>query len=264
MTRLQELQQRFQDYLIDVSNEIEKDIVSSESALAEHRLGTYYNAYRIRLIDILAVDYAAIEKYIGREAFEDLALDYLKAYPSAHPSVRWFGQHLSDYLDNQAGQKGDAFLAEMALFEWNRGLVFDNEDAKTIFHIDNMAQVPPEAWPELRIEFIPAMHWIDLHWNVAPCSAALDNNEPPPEKHRDDIPTRWLIWRKNRNPNWRSLEVHEAWAIEFAQQGTSFAELCEGLREWITEDQIAITAAGFLKQWIHDEMVIISRHNACQ
>ena len=59
MKHLRKLQRRFQDYLIGGSEDIEQDIISTDTALAEHRLGTYYNAYRIRLIDCLAVDYAA-------------------------------------------------------------------------------------------------------------------------------------------------------------------------------------------------------------
>ena len=70
MKHLRELQLRFQDYLISGSEDIEQDIISTENALAEHRLGTYYNAYRIRLIDCLAVDYSALLKYLGRECFD--------------------------------------------------------------------------------------------------------------------------------------------------------------------------------------------------
>ena len=87
MSHLHDLQRRFQDYLIDGSNQIEQDIVSTDSALAEHRLGAYYNAYRIRLIDALAVDYSALEMHLGRETFEYMALDYLRQHPSTQPSV---------------------------------------------------------------------------------------------------------------------------------------------------------------------------------
>lgn len=62
MTRLHDLQLRFLDYLVGGSEDIESDIIGTDNALAEHRLGTYYNAYRIRLIDCLAVDYSALEK----------------------------------------------------------------------------------------------------------------------------------------------------------------------------------------------------------
>ena len=56
-SELHALQTRFQDYLTGKSEDFEKDIISTENALAEHRLGAYYNAYRIRLIDCLAVDF---------------------------------------------------------------------------------------------------------------------------------------------------------------------------------------------------------------
>lgn len=256
MNKLRELQQRFQDYLISDANGIENDIVSTEDALAEHRLGAYYNAYRIRLIDTLAVDYAAIEKHLGRQTFESLALDYLEIFPSTHRSVRWFGKNLPEYLDKLCDREDHEFLAELARFEWAQGLVFDANDETMLFQLEDMAQVPPEAWASLSIQFKPAMQWLDLYWNVCPYSVAIDSGEPLPEPQRENIPVRWLLWRKNQNPHWRSLEVHEAWAIQVAQQGASFAELCEGLCEWISEDQVAITAAGFLKQWIDDELVV--------
>ncbi len=256
MKRLRELQLRFQDYLTSGNDDIEKDIVSTPDALAEHRLGAYYNAYRIRLIDILALDYSAIEKHLGREAFENMALDYLARFPSTQPSVRWFGQHLPQYLEQHFDHDDHEFLAELAHFEWTQGLIFDADNGSELFGLEDMALVPAETWATLTIQFKPAMKWLDLYWNVCPYSVAIDNDETPPEAHRDEIPLRWLLWRKNRNPNWRSLDVHEAWAIEMACRGANFAALCEGLCEWVSEDQVAITAAGFLKQWISDELVV--------
>ena len=256
MSRLRELQLRFQDYLIRGNEAIEKDIVSTADALAEHRLGAYYNAYRIRLIDILALDYPATEKHLGRDEFESLALDYLGKYPSTQPSVRWFGENFSRYLEQVCQREDRDFLTELAQFEWTQGLIFDADNSAELFDMENMAQVPPEAWPTLTIQFKPAMKWLDLYWNVCPYSVAIDKGETPPGPHRDEIPVRWLLWRKNRNPNWRSLEVHEAWAIEAAYQGSNFAAICEGLCEWVSADQVAITAAGFLKQWISDELVV--------
>ena len=255
MNDLGNLQRRFQNYLIGISDEIEADIISTPDALAEHRLGAYYNAYRIRLIDALAVDYSALQKYLGAEAFENLALGYLQAHPSTHPSIRWFGKGLVTYISNEYKHRETEFLSELANFEWSKGLIFDTCDESLLFQLDDMARVPPAAWQDIRIKFQPAIRYLDLYWNVCPYYMALDMDEPLPEKYRNEYPQRWLIWRKNRDPHWRSLEVHEAWAFESAQNGGNFAEICEGLLEWISEDQIAITAAGFLKQWISDELV---------
>ena len=252
---LRSLQRRFQDYLIGRSEEFEKDIISTENARAEHRLGAYYNAYRIRLIDCLATDFEALKKVLGDEAFELMMLDYLKLYPSEHPSVRWVGQHLIEFLQHSDHPDKD-FLSELALFEWTQGLCFDAADSEQLVSLDDMAQLSPELWPQIKIRLHPSVHWLDLYWNVPPYWMALDNDKPLPEKHMDDIPTRWLMWRKEMSPNWRSLDVAEAWAVEAANNGANFAELCEGLLEWVGADSVAITAAGYLKQWINDTLVV--------
>ncbi len=256
MSRLRELQFRFQDYLLGASEEIEQDIVGSANALAEHRLGVYYNAYRIRLIDSLAVDFAALEKYLGRAAFEDLALDYLQHYPSTHPSVRWFGRHLPDYLTRVYRGEEQEFLHELAAYEWAQTMVFDAADSARLVQLDDMAEIPPEAWPDLRFHFKPALRWIDLHWNIPPIENACDVGDKIPEKVRDQYPMRWLIWRQELKIRWRSLDVHEAWALQQAFEGADFASICEGLAEWIELSQIALVGAGFLKQWISDQLLL--------
>ena len=255
MTRLRDLQLRFQDYLIDGSEDIEQDIISTEHALAEHRLGTYYNAYRIRLIDCLAVDFSALEKYLGRETFENMALDYLHHYPSSHPSVRWFGENLPRYLrDHYRGDNAE-FVQELARYEWAQTTVFDAADSTQLFQLEAMASIPAEAWPELRFSFKPAVIWLDLYWNAPLIEQALDTDAEIPPLKRSNFQQRWLLWRQEMKTHWRSLEVHEAWAIEQAANGANFAEICEGLLEWIDEQQVALVAAGFLKQWVSDQLL---------
>ena len=255
MPHLRELQLRFQDYLVGGSEAIEADIVSTENALAEHRLGAYYNAYRIRLIDALAVDYPALEKTLGREAFEYLALDYLQRYPSRQPSVRWFGQHLPAYLGEYYRGEDAEFMCELANYEWAQATVFDASDSVELFQLEDMAQVAAEAWPQLTFEFKAALLWLDLHWNVPQIETALDNGQELPQRQRREIAQRWLLWRRDYKTHWRSLDVHEAWALEQAVNGTNFAEICEGLLEWVDAQQVALVAAGFLKQWIGDQLL---------
>ncbi len=50
--------------------------------------------------------------------------------------------------------------------------------------------------------------------------------------------------------------MHEAWALEQAQNGANFGFICEGLMEWIDAEHVAIVAVGFLKQWISDQIII--------
>ena len=253
-TDLRALQRRFQDYLTGASEEFENDIMSSENALATHRLAAYYNAYRIRLIESLATDYPGLHKELGEEGFELMVLDYLNLYPSEHPSIRWVGQHLSGFLQ-QSAHADRLFLSELAAFEWTQSLCFDAANTEQLLTLEQMAQVDAESWPFISFSFDPSVRWLDLHCNVAPYWVALDEDTPLPPKNEDEIPVRWLLWRKDFKPHWRSLDVTEAWAIQAAMNGASFSELCEGLLEWLGEEVVAVTAAGYLKQWIHDELI---------
>jgi len=255
MSHLRDLQLRFQDYLIGGSQAIEADIISTENALAEHRLGAYYNAYRIRLIDALAVDYAALKKILGREAFENMALDYLQHYPSTQPSIRWFGQNLPAYLSEYYHDEDAGFIRELATYEWAQATVFDAADSAKLFQLDDMTRVAPNDWPTLGFEFKSALLWLDLHWNVPQIESALDNEQELAQRQRNDIAQRWLLWRHDHKTHWRSLDVHEAWALEQAASGAQFAEICEGLLEWVDAEQVALVAAGFLKQWIGDQLL---------
>lgn len=256
MSHLQELQKRFQSYLVSGDDRIEQDIISSENALAEHRLGVYYNAYRIRLIDCLAIDYAALKQHIGQENFEWLALDYLEKFPSKHPSVRWFGDRLPEYMREHYCGDDSEFLTELVDYECAQSFVFDAADSFRTVQIDDIAQILPEAWPELCFAFKPAIRWLDLYWNIPAIENAYDTNSEIPAAERSDFQVRWLLWRQDMKTHWRSLEVHEAWAIEQAATGASFAEICEGLLEWVDEARVALVGAGFMKQWVTDEILI--------
>jgi hypothetical protein len=256
MSRLEDLQRRFQDYLVDGDDSIEQDIVGSDAALAEHRLGVYYNAYRIRLIDSLAIDYAALEKHLGRDAFEQLALDYLRQFPSTSPSVRWFGDRLPEYMRTVYTGDDAEMLRELVEYEQAQNFVFDAADPPRLVQMEDIAQVPPEAWPDLGFGFIPALRWLDLHWNVPLIEQAHDQGAEVPVAERKEHPIRWLLWRREMKTHWRSLDVHEAWAIEEAGAGTRFGAICEGLLEWVDESQVALVAAGFMKQWISDGLLL--------
>jgi hypothetical protein len=254
---LRDLQLRFQRYLETGDPQFEHDIVGSDDAQAGHRLAAYYNAYRLRLIDCLETDFPVLCKTVGEDAFENLVLDYLKQFPSRHPSVRWVGQHMEQFLRQGRRDKHD-FLAELAAFEWGQGLCFDAPDTAQHFTLEEMAGIDPALWPAITLEFDPSLRWLDLVWNVPPYWVATDQYAGEAvEPLQDSIPTRWLMWRRGFKPNWRSLDVAEAWVIEAALNGANFAQLCEGLLEWISEEQVALTAAGYLKQWISDELVCV-------
>jgi len=49
--------------------------------------------------------------------------------------------------------------------------------------------------------------------------------------------------------------VDEAWALDALQRGETFAAICDGLTEWIDAQNVAVHAAGLLKQWLTDSLI---------
>lgn len=250
--RLGPLQLGFQAYVVGGRPGMEQVVVSDETASASERLEVYFNAYRLRLLEALGNDCPALKAFVGDEEFEKLGRAYIDMHPSNTPSIRWFGRHLPEFLRSAAPYAGHPVLAEVAAFEWQRGEVFDAPDAGTVT-AGQIAAVPPDAWPLLRFTLHPAMRRLKLDWNApAICKAILADAAPPQPQQ---AAAEWLLWRRDPDVHWRSLDRSEAEALDAAAAGATFAEVCEGLLKWVAPDQVALHAAGLLKRWVTDGMV---------
>ncbi|MGI9330937.1 MAG: HvfC/BufC N-terminal domain-containing protein, partial [Gammaproteobacteria bacterium] len=98
MSGLAERQAQFQAHLTHGADDVAAHIVGDEKADSATRLQVYFQAYRLRLIDVLQNDFEGLHALLGDEAFSRMVQAYLEEHPSRHPSVRWFGQHLPAFL----------------------------------------------------------------------------------------------------------------------------------------------------------------------
>jgi hypothetical protein len=284
MSTLTDLQSDFQAYLVKGGDRMLARVMGTPKVSAETRLSIYYDAYRLRLLDALDSNYPVLHAWLGDAEFEKLGLAYLQTHPSAHFSIRYFGHRLSEFLGDEEF-RDRPYLAEMAVFEWSISQAFDSADG-TVKQLEDMGAVPPETWPGMHLRFHPSVQRLDLVWNVpiiwkairenlhsevkadtcrgeasnmpstikgAQGESASITNVPPPES--SDHLQAWLVWRQDLKNYFRSLSVDEAWALDAVRQGETFAAICEGLCEWIDPPNVALHAAGLVKQWITDGMV---------
>lgn len=254
MTSLAGLQAQFQSFLLGRDRAIEGLTVGTEQLPARDRLAVYADAYALRLLEVLGEDFPGLHGMVGDREFDALGRAYIDAHPSAHPSVRWFGRRLADFLRDTPPYRDQPVLAEMADFEWAQGEVIDAADSPALAAGD-LAGLAPEAWPGMRIDFQHALRRLDLAWNVRTLWQAVDaasDNPPAPERFAE--PVAWVLWRKDLQVHWRSMSGDEAWALDAARDGLSFGDLCEGLLARTHDDQVPVRAAGFLKRWVTDEL----------
>jgi len=255
MSNLRDLQRAFRDHVLVGSNVILPQVAGSEKVSAEVRLGIYADGYRLRLLEALESDYPGLFGMVGPEVFDELGRAYIQAYPSPYFNLRWYGDHMAEFLREATPYSERPPLAEMAEFEWAMTLAFDAPDVPVVT-LEDMAALPPEHWPGAGFRAHPSLRRLDLRWNVPTVWNAIDAKAEQQEpEQQNDSPLAWIVWRNSLKVYFRSLAVDEAWALDAMLAGANFAEICEGLCEWVDEDEVGLHAATLLKRWVVDELI---------
>jgi len=256
-SELYRLQKSMMAWLIKKdSDAVKSDIIDTgevNKVSVEQRLAVYGNAYGYRLIDALSENYPAVHTLLGDDDFYKMTYAYMDAHPSQHFSLRYFGHKLESFL--QKNYNDLPVLSEMARFEWALRKGFDAKDSQTLT-LDALQEVPLEQWGELKFTFHPSVSRLDLAWNTPQLWTAIDEETEPMPPEKLEHPYAWILWRKELLTYYRSLNVDEAWALDTALQEGNFAELCEGVCEWIDAEHAPSRVAGFLSQWLQDDLLI--------
>ncbi|MCG6860959.1 MAG: DNA-binding domain-containing protein [Chromatiaceae bacterium] len=254
MSDLRRLQGDFLDALMRGSPSFHEQIVDAGQLNPAQRFGIYSNAYRARLIEALSDAYPGLHTLLGDDGFHILGTAYLDAWPSHHFSIRWFGDRLSTYLAESVDYADMPFLAEMAAFEWALRGAFDAEDAPTVRRED-LLRFDPGDWAGLGFRLNPSVRRLNLEWNAPRLWNAIERDAEPIKPEKYPYPTGWVLWRRDLQTFFRSLEVDEAWALDAAMENRDFGTICAGLTEWVDELNAPQRAAGLINGWIEEAMI---------
>jgi hypothetical protein len=253
MSALAELQRDFQRHVMHGHERIVDAIEATPSVPATLRLSIYSDAYRLRLTSALASTLPRLQQLLGEERFAELAREYIDLCPSGFASIRWFGDRLPLLLQQSLPEQ--AWLAEMARWEWAIAAAFDGLDAEPI-GIEALAAIAPEHWPSLAFQFHPTVQVLAMRTNAPVLFRALSADQPAPEPVVLDEPQSWLIWRKQLKTQYRSLAPDEAAALQAMRDGGTFEVLCDSLCAWHEADAVPAQAAGLLKRWVVEQMIV--------
>lgn len=254
MSTLRQLQNDFQSFILRGGDHMEDQVQGTEKLSAETRLDVYYQAYRLRLLEVLEVDFPALQAFVGEERFERIGREYIDAYPSEHFSIRYFGRAMSRFLGVLPYQR-EPWLAELAAFEWALGEAFDASDTPPLT-AKALSAIPLDAWPEVRLHLHPSERRLNFRWHVPAVWQAVDRHETPTPPVRNELAIPWLIWRRDLKNYFRSLQQDEAWALDAISAGLTFGEICEGLGQWMADSEAAVRAARLLTLWVEEGLLV--------
>jgi hypothetical protein len=254
MKNLRELQESFQRGILAGDEAILAEVKDSDKENRRVLFGVYRNAYVARLAEILGEDYEQLHAYLGDQRFAKLVKAYIAANPSDQRSARWFGRHLPMFIRAGEAYAAHPEIAELASLEKALADVFDGPDAAPLA-IDELAAVPPEAWPNLVFVTQPAALRLTFGTNAADIWTALKDESPPPKAQRLPEPQAILVWRQEFMSRFRPLAAEEAMMWDEAAKGVRFGVLCEMVATFGGEDEAELRAATYLKGWIDTGML---------
>lgn len=254
MLPLRDVEKKLQDHLLLGDTAISSAITGASPEQVAERLAIYSDGYRWRLLEALEADYLLLQKFLGEEEFAELGYAYLEAYPSHSFSVDLVGQYLAKFLAETKSYNEKPWLNELARFIWALNKTVDAADAPVLTAAD-LAAFPQDSWPDMRLTFHPSLTSLVCEWNVTSLWQALANEQKVPLPAKLAEPVQIIVWRKEIQSYYNSLDAKEAWALQCLQQGQTFDAVCEGLLQWYSEEEVAQQAVNMLLRWINDGIV---------
>jgi hypothetical protein len=246
---LRQLQREMQSGLLGEESVIEAHIADTPPLTKEARLGIYRHAYLARLIEALRDYYPVLHQILGDEDFEALGTAFVRAHPSVHRSIRWYGREVAAFLRVEPPFAEQPILAEIANFEWSLAESFDSAD-EGVLGRGALASVEPAEWAHLTFRFHPSVQRLTFEWNTVAVWKALSAEEAPPAPERFADAVEWLIWRRNLENYFRSLDPLEVTALDAGLEGHNFAQICGALSLQLPDDEVPLRAASLIATWL--------------
>jgi hypothetical protein len=215
----------------------------------EPLLRIYQHAYRARLIAALRDNHGVLPRAMGDEAFDALAEAYLQAHPSRHPSIRWFGHRLAEFMAASPEWVPHPAFVDLARMEWALRDAFDAVDAVPMT-LAELAALPVEGWPQRVLRFHPSVQVLALDWQVEPAWRALQGDDEQELAEPEAGEHQLIVWRPALETRWRSVTgALEAQLLAAAMQGEDFSALCG-----IAGDAVAVV--GVVQQWTAEGLLV--------
>ena len=253
--KLRELQRDMQRHLLGDDSGVTSAIVNAPPLSAAERLAIYRNAYQVRLIDALHETYPVLHGLLGDEMWVELGRAFVAAHPSVFRSIRWYGRELAQFVGARPPYNDEPILSEVALLEWTLSEVFDAPDAEPLQR-SALAAVEPAAWSKLKFQFHPSLRRLELTWNTATVWKAMSADETPPRPAAGVAAIPWLLWRRDLQNYFRSMDAVEAAALDSALSGRNFGGICEALSDLLAEEEIPQAAAALLGTWADSGLIV--------
>jgi hypothetical protein len=135
---------------------------SARGMTSEQRLEVYREQFWLRHLKNIEEDYPTLIHAVGgREAFRELAIEYLVAFPPRTWDLQRLGADVPHFVEGHSRWGRDRLACDAARLDWAFMEAFDAPDAEP-FDPRMLASTPDDAWPGARLTLHPALRLLAL------------------------------------------------------------------------------------------------------
>lgn len=211
---------RWQQSLLDAITTPDWD---DDPRFAANPLAVYRNNYRVGLMALLQQVYPLLGELLGKDFFEAVCREYVRATPSRSGNVHEYGATLADFLTSFPHTQQWPYLPDVARWEWawHRGYYAANLEP---FSLAELASIAPEQWLELTLTPLPSSTLLHSPWALSAIYRLHRDNGPADFTLAQD---EWLlIWRDDGEMRYETLSAAAyAWLAALQQGHTLLAAL---------------------------------------
>ncbi|MCY4420866.1 MAG: DNA-binding domain-containing protein [Gammaproteobacteria bacterium] len=237
----------------EAAYDLEQTVLPSEKLTPLERISVYADMYFWRFIDIMSEEYPTVEHLLGVERFAQVVRDYITRHPSTYYNLNRLSVKFPQYLRNEADEiPHQPFVVAVATVERLMEDVFDAPHKEKI-STEAIQNVPGEQWPEICLEFNPALYLLELDYPVNAYMTAVneDRHMDAPKAQKSFV----VVYRCNYRV-WRDdLEYESYLLLAQLKEGKSLGEALENcaLQEGVDMDKITTNLGEWFQQWTAQE-----------
>ncbi|MBN8543646.1 MAG: DUF692 family protein [Alphaproteobacteria bacterium] len=225
-------------------------IRQKEDFSAEQQLGVYINAYRWRLFDVVAEDYAVLKTYLGKTKFDALIDGFIRDVPPQHFNVARYAARLPEY--QQADPNYDAFAQELCVLETAITQLADEEEVRALTPED-LTGMTPDSLMKSRLFPRKALKLFAFNYDVNGYYRAVIDKTPAATPQQTPS---WLAVFRHEDVMWRmDLEEQEYLLLSALFNGATVGEALENCAE-----SFAANISEYFSRWMRNGLLAAAEY----
>jgi len=193
------------------------------------RWHVYAHGYVARIAEVMGLEYAAIRRILGSDAFEDLVARYIGVFPPRSYDLARAGDRLPGFLELDRLSSELPFLADLATLERAVSAAFVASDAGDPVRWAELVSRDPDGVAGLPLALLPGVAVLRSPWPLhALWTCRLEEDDAAVSIPVDGLPSRVLVYRRDGRVRVGPVSELEAALVEASScGGVTLTELQE-------------------------------------